>query len=67
MKKEIADLWVAALRSGKYKQGRTTLKNRDSEFCCLGVLCDISGLSTFIPDVRMHLRNLSHHPGIYTD
>lgn len=33
--------WVDALRSGKYKQGRRLLKNRDNEFCCLGVLCDL--------------------------
>ena len=37
--------WVAALRSGDYKQGRGALKAttfRGDEFCCLGVLCDIS-------------------------
>lgn len=32
--------WIDALRSGKYKQGRGTLKDGDS-FCCLGVLCDV--------------------------
>ena len=42
MKKEIADKWVEALRSGKYKQGKSALKKDDS-FCCLGVLCDIIG------------------------
>jgi hypothetical protein len=40
MKKEIADRWIAALRSGKYEQGYKRL-NRDNKFCCLGVLCDI--------------------------
>lgn len=35
---------VAALRSGKYKQGRNQLRYGD-KFCCLGVACDISGLS----------------------
>ena len=44
MKPEIAKLWVAALRSGKYKQGRGRLRRGDS-FCCLGVLCDLSKLS----------------------
>lgn len=34
--------WVAALRSGEYKQGRTQLKWGDT-YCCLGVLCEISG------------------------
>lgn len=40
MKKEWADKWVAALRSGKYKQGKDRLRTGDS-FCCLGVLCDL--------------------------
>lgn len=43
MKREIADKWVEALRSRKYKQGDGCLRNGDN-FCCLGVLCDISGL-----------------------
>lgn len=34
------DRWVAALRSGKYKQGFETL-HPDDTFCCLGVLCDL--------------------------
>lgn len=29
-------LWVAALRSGEYKQGKGCLHN-DGKFCCLGV------------------------------
>jgi len=41
MKQEIAERWVQALRSGKYKQGRGVLK-QDESFCCLGVLCDIT-------------------------
>jgi len=41
MKKKIADRWVKALRSGKYKQG-TKYLNRLNTFCCLGVLCDLA-------------------------
>ena len=33
--------WVAALRSGDYKQATNQLRLRNS-FCCLGVACDIS-------------------------
>lgn len=44
MKKEIAEKWVTALRSGKYEQGAGRLKTDSGRFCCLGVLCDISGL-----------------------
>jgi hypothetical protein len=40
MKKAIKKKWVAALRSGEYKQGRRYLK-RDGKYCCLGVLCEI--------------------------
>ena len=46
MKKEIADLWVKALRSGKYKQTKGKLKD-EFGYCCLGVLCDISKLDSF--------------------
>lgn len=38
---ENARKWAEALRSGKYKQGRNTLRYSD-EFCCLGVACDIA-------------------------
>lgn len=42
MKPEIKAKWVEALRSGEYKQGKHKLAGDDlTEFCCLGVLCDI--------------------------
>jgi hypothetical protein len=39
----VYQLWIDALRSGKYKQTQGTLKN-DEGFCCLGVLCDLARL-----------------------
>lgn len=39
----LARKWIDALRSGQYKQGQKKLRDGDA-FCCLGVLCDISGL-----------------------
>ena len=46
--KENRKKWVAALRSGEYKQGRLYLCHTDEEgqttHCCLGVLCEIAGL-----------------------
>ena len=39
---KIKNRWVKALRSGKYKQTKNIL-NGQGNFCCLGVLCDISG------------------------
>jgi hypothetical protein len=40
VKPKIKKLWLAALRSGKYKQGRRALRDKN-KFCCLGVLCDV--------------------------
>lgn len=55
---ENAKKWVAALRSGDYEQEtigwmrqayqpgyESKTKNGPDKFCCLGVLCDISGLA----------------------
>ena len=42
MKPDIADRWVAALRSGEYEQGRSVLRSTDNTYCCLGVLCDLA-------------------------
>ena len=36
--------WIAALRSGDYKQGTKVLRNHSGNFCCLGVLCECAGL-----------------------
>jgi hypothetical protein len=46
MKKEVADAWVEALRSGDYRQAKGMLREGDN-FCCLGVLCDISKQGEF--------------------
>ena len=51
MNPDIKTKWVAALRSGQYKQIGGELCN-ETGFCCLGVLCEISKLETGfgIPD-----------------
>lgn len=41
MNPEIKERWVAALRSGDYKQSAGHL-HRNNSFCCLGVLCDLA-------------------------
>lgn len=42
MNPEIKTLWLDALRSGEYKQGKHALHRlADNSFCCLGVLCDV--------------------------
>jgi len=44
MNPEVKTKWVAALRSGEYKQGHYRLRSKLNEFCCLGVLCEVVGL-----------------------
>lgn len=39
-RKQFAE-WIAALRSGEYKQGRGKLRTDDKCYCCLGVYADI--------------------------
>ena len=56
MKKEIAEKWVAALRSGEYKQVKSTLFDGEG-YCCLGVLCKVMG--------RNFVRNNNYNPKSY--
>lgn len=41
MDKELKTKWVAALRSGKYKQGRGEYRSDDGCYCALGVLLNV--------------------------
>ncbi|SRR6266404_5786977 len=38
--KESVKLWIEALRSGKYRQGKGQLNVKES-MCCLGVACEL--------------------------
>lgn len=40
MNPQVAQLWVEALRSGRYEQTRGRMRCED-KFCCMGVLCDV--------------------------
>lgn len=45
MNPEVKTKWLAALRSGQFKQGRGRLARvtpEGEEFCCLGVLCELA-------------------------
>lgn len=53
--------WVKALRSGKYKQGKGQLfQKEDNQYCCLGVACVIQKIkpddNTFIRKIKKHAR-----------
>jgi hypothetical protein len=45
MKKTVATKWIKALRSGKFKKGKSLLKYyntmNEPRHCCLGVLCEL--------------------------
>ena len=56
--------WLAALRSGKYKQGESYMYNKyDNSYCCLGVLCEIEGANT----KQMHKIELPAEIGMFTE
>ncbi len=52
MNPEIKQLWVAALRSGEYKQAQGNLRTQDNKFCCLGVLCNLHAQAH--PNIAKH-------------
>lgn len=49
MTKYLKNKWIKALRSGDFKQTTGSLKTLD-EYCCLGVLCEISSKLPFSDD-----------------
>lgn len=54
MNPKLKKKWLAALRSGKYRRGLAQLKD-GNRYCCLGVLCEVSGQrfdgdDTFLPE-----------------
>ncbi|TGP34041.1 MULTISPECIES: hypothetical protein [unclassified Mesorhizobium] len=55
--KEHRKLWVQALRSGEYEQGRKRL-HLDSRYCCLGVACVLAGKDEYDMGARLNLSNL---------
>lgn len=55
---ELKDKWLAALRSGDFKQGRGYLcpksyNSKNLHYCCLGVLAEISGCFAKVKDVDL--------------
>lgn len=43
MNPEVKKVWINELRSGRYKQTTARLHGANGGYCCLGVLCDLSG------------------------
>lgn len=62
MNPEVKELWLSALRSGEYVQGKNLLHksypkkpDKADEFCCLGVLCDIAVKNGVIPEEDLNI------------
>jgi hypothetical protein len=49
MNQALKSKWLTALRSGNYKQSKMQLKSDDG-YCCLGVLCEVSGEGEFVEE-----------------
>lgn len=58
--KEMGQKWIAALRSGQYKQGFGHLKNQDC-YCALGVLGVVCGYENYL--IGTHLTPFVIHSG----
>ena len=53
MKEDVQKAWIEDLKSGNFTQGHGYLRSWDPDeetwkYCCLGVLCERSGLSTWV-------------------
>jgi hypothetical protein len=56
VKRQVRDKWVAALRSGAYRQGRGLLRSSTDEYCCLGVLCELAVADGIIDSPKVQAR-----------
>jgi hypothetical protein len=73
MNPEIRARWTAALRSGDYQQGQTTLRQKaeidgfpsdqQQEWCCLGVLCDLAEKAGVVSGTYSEDHNWWHYDG----
>lgn len=56
----VQQAWLAALRSGEFKQGKGQLGNEyRKEYCCLGVACKVGIIPFFIKDSRIRIRSFT--------
>jgi len=54
--KQLVKEWVGDLRSGKFAQGRSSLK-RGNSYCCLGVMCETYKRLTGKGEWETNIRN----------
>lgn len=63
---DVLEKWIAALRSGDYKQGTGYLalkEGDDTKYCCLGVLCELAVKEGIIPPGLQ----IEDRPKVYAD
>lgn len=56
MKPEIKQIWIDALLSGEYEQGKGVLcrsEDGKKEWCCLGVLTDLAVKAGIVMEIKM--------------
>lgn len=67
MNQDIKAQWVAALRSGEYKQGKQRLHHAEGDtFCCLGVLCEVAVKAGVDVAVDMQAHGKSYNRNEFT-
>lgn len=57
MDSRVKEMWLHALRSGEYKQGRNFLRDGD-RYCCLGVLCDLAESHGIVESRHLTVREI---------
>lgn len=62
MNADLKKRWVEALRSGQYPQQTDGWLRTDDGFCCLGVLCDLSGAGEWEEERMQTKRGESGYP-----
>lgn len=55
MNPEVKTKWLAALRSGKYRQGKYWFRSRDGRYCAFGVLVHSCGFGRWTGGPRESL------------
>jgi hypothetical protein len=66
MDPEVKAKWLAALRSGQYRQAKHHLRNGNDGYCCLGVLCEIAVADEVIPAGALTGTETSLTGGLYS-
>lgn len=59
MNEQVKQLWIDALRSGKYKQTTGNLHTSEG-YCCLGVLVDC-----YLQQINSHWQTMLYSPKVY--